>query len=393
MSESAPRCTVIVPAYNGASVLPATLEALANSDMARDTWELLVVDDGSTDETAAIAAEWADAIVRLPGPPHGPAYARNRGAEAAAGEIVVFVDADVRVHPDAIRRLVETFEHDAGVDAVFGSYDANPHAPGLVSQYRNLLHHYHHHANAGEAETFWAGLGAVRRAAFLGVHGFDAWHYRRPSIEDIELGHRLRLAGHRIRLDPTIQCTHLKHWRLYGMLRTDLFDRGVPWVQLLLQEGRLGTMRALNLRRREKVNTACAGLALASLLALPWAGPEWTWLPLVLLLPIVVTNLPLYRFFRRQRGLWFALAVLPLHLAYYVLNGFAVVFGWLLHHVVGEPAPAEVVQAYAEVKLQRWPPVPGPPEGSPWSGTRAAPPEIAPAPSHVAGSEAARDIP
>ncbi len=358
-----PFLSVVVPAYNGTRVLPQALAALAASDLPREHWELIVVDDGSSDDTAALAAVWADAVVRLPGPPHGPAYGRNRGVEAALGDVLVFVDADVCVRSDTLRRFAELFSIERDLAAAFGSYDAKPPASGLISQYRNLLHHYHHQRNPGDAETFWAGCGAVRRAAFMHAGKFDEWHYNRPSIEDIELGHRLRARGGRIALRPEIQCSHLKRWTLYSMLRTDLLDRGVPWMRLLLHEGRMGSMQSLNLKLQEKINTALVGLALlCAVLALRF-GAVWLAAAAVLLLPVLGTSLDLYRFFVRQRGLLFALGVLPLHLAYYVLNGFSAVLGWLMHHWFGELAPPAEVQAFHEVGVSRWPPVPA---RSPW---------------------------
>jgi glycosyltransferase involved in cell wall biosynthesis len=95
MTRPLPFLSVIVPAYNGTRVLPRALDALAASDLPRSCWELIVVDDASTDDTAILAARYADVVVRLPGRPHGPAYARNRGFEAARGPVAVFIDADV----------------------------------------------------------------------------------------------------------------------------------------------------------------------------------------------------------------------------------------------------------------------------------------------------------
>lgn len=362
MSER-PFLSVIVPAYNGVRVLPQSLAALAASDLPREHWELIVVDDGSTDDTASLAARWADAVVRLPGLPHGPAYGRNRGVEAALGDVLVFVDADVCVHADTLRRFAELFSVERDLAAAFGSYDAQPPVPGLVSQYRNLLHHYHHQRNPGDAETFWSGCGAVRRAAFIGAGKFDEWHYNRPSVEDIDLGHRLRGQGGRIALRPEIQCSHLKRWQLYSMIRTDLLDRGIPWMRLLLHEGRIGSMQALNLRTQEKVNTALVGVALlCALLAIPF-GLLWLAGAAVLLVPVLVTNADLYRFFIAQRGYRFALAVIPLNIIYYLLCGCSAAFGWLLHHWVGELSPAAEIQAFREVGVSRWPPVP---MQSPW---------------------------
>jgi len=367
VSVEHPLMSVIVPAFNGARVLPRALGALAASDLPRDCWELIVVDDGSTDDTAQVAARWADTLVRIPGSPHGPAYARNRGVEAARGEIVVFVDADVVVHADTLRRFAWAFAPDPALGAVFGSYDDRPSAPGLVSRYRNLLHHWHHHQNAGEAETFWAGCGAVRRSVLDAAGTFDEWHYRKPSIEDIELGHRIRATGARILLRPEIQCTHLKRWTLWGVIRTDVLDRGVPWMRLLLQEGKLGQRSSLNLRRIEKINTAMVGLAgLGILLAAGLRDPRWLGVTLAGIAFVALANRPFYRFLGRVAGRGFALAAFPLHLMYYVLNGICASSGWVLHHLVGEPAPEAAVQAWAEVGVRRWPPVPARTASGPW---------------------------
>lgn len=357
MSEA--MLSVIVPVRNGLKVLPQSLAALEASDLPRDLWELIVVDDGSTDETPALAARWADVIVRLPAPSHGPGYARNRGVAVARGGVVVFVDSDVVVHQDTLRRIAWSFARDPGLGALFGSYDDRPPAPGTVSRYRNLLHHWHHTRNPGDAETFWAGCGAVRRSVFLKAGGFDEWHYRRPSIEDIELGHRIRMVGERIELRPDIQCAHLKQWSLWNVLRTDLLDRGIPWARLLLQEGKMGQRRSLNLKPIEKINTAFAGLALVGLAAAPVLGRAWPLLASALLIGVIVaSNLPFYAFLRRTGGLGFALACVPVHLLYYVLNGVCVVFGWLAHILIGEPVPDAPIQAMAEVGVQRWPPLP-----------------------------------
>ena len=358
MKADYPLLSVIVPAYNGAGVLPRCFAALAASDLPRACWELIVVDDGSTDDTAGLAAQWADVVVRLPGDPHGPAYARNRGSEAARGDVLVFIDADVCVHPGTLRRFALLFAHHPELAAAFGSYDDHPPAPGLVSRFRNLLHCYHHRLGAGEATTFWAGCGAVRARAFFTVGRFDEWQYARPSIEDIELGHRLHQQGFRIVLRPEIECAHLKRWTLWGMLRTDLRDRGIPWMRMLLEHEMVGT-ESLNLRLREKVLTGLVGLALVALAwAALWRTPRGLGLAGLLLLLVVLGNLRLYRFLARAAGVPFALASIPLHLGYYIMSGLAVVCASFLHHVVGPPAPRAELQAFAEVGVQTWPPVP-----------------------------------
>jgi GT2 family glycosyltransferase len=335
-----PRLSVIVPAHNAASLLPDTIAALRRSTLSRDAWELLVVDDASTDATAALAtALGADRVITLPPPARGPGGARNAAATAAGGEWLVFIDADVRVHADTLERFDVACRGNHDLVAVFGSYDASPAARGLLSEYRNLLHRYVHLRGAGNAETFWAGCGAVRRDAFRAVDGFDTARFPRPQIEDIELGYRLRDRGGRILLDPSIQATHLKRWRFWQMVRTDVRDRGIPWTRLLL-ERRGRTAPTLNTGAEEQLKVAGAALGAVTLAAaLAFAQP---WLALVgvaLLAMVAILNRDTFAWFARQRGPLFALATVPLNLLYYLGNAVAAAVGVLLHLVRG-PLPS-----------------------------------------------------
>ena len=380
-----PYLSVIVPVRNGTAVLPQSLSALLDSDLSKKYWELIVVDDGSTDDTSAVAGQYTNLVIQMEGKAHGPSYARNRGVERAGGEVVVFIDADVCVHRSTLRRFAELFRNMPDVSAAFGSYDDRPPGPGLVSQYRNLYHHYVHHQNPGDAETFWAGCGAIRRQDFLDVGMYNEWHFSRPQVEDIELGQRLRDAGHRIVLRPEIQATHLKQWTLASVLKTDLTDRGMPWMRLLIRSGTATQAKSLNLKVVEKINTALVALAVLLL-----AIGVVLWRPVVvlvgvaLLLLVVFNNRRLYRWFARKRGLRFALGVIPLNLIYYVVNAISVWGGFILHHTLGDPLPPVETEAFAELGVESWPPVPrkapGPAHSSPPAGARPIPRESADAP-------------
>jgi GT2 family glycosyltransferase len=307
--------SVVVPAYNNAGALSQCLSALRAA--ASDDTEIIVVDDASNQDVLSTAARWGARAVRL-ARNAGPAAARNQGVRYARGQILFFVDADVVVPNNAIERIRRILDCHSEIAAVFGSYDADPAAPGLVSQYRNLLHHFMHQTGKPEASTFWAGTGAVRRAAFERVGGFDEQRFPRPSIEDIELGYRLRQAGYRIFLDKSLQSMHLKQWTLRSVIRTDIIHRAIPWSRLIIENGEeLDDLNVQTSQRMSVVLTGLGGLLLLASLSRPWL----LMLAVVCLTTIILLNLKLYAFFRRTHGVFFALACFPLHLLYFTCCG------------------------------------------------------------------------
>ena len=302
--------SVIIPVYNGARTLGRCLEGLAASS--RPPAEVLVVDDGSTDDSASLAALFGAKVIPLPGGPHGPARARNHGAAAAAGEVLVFLDADAVVHPDTLARMERYLREYPETDAVFGSYDPEPPADGTVSRFKNLFHHFVHQHSQADASTFWAGCGAIRRSVFQTSGGFDE-SYSRPAVEDIELGLRLKQAGHRLRLLPEVQVTHLKHWTLATLLASDIRDRAIPWTRLIICQGKLPNDLNLNSRSRFSAMLAWTGVATA-LLGF-WHPQVWIGFFLAAMI-LGLLNADLYRFFACRGGLLFAGGAALLHTLY-----------------------------------------------------------------------------
>lgn len=316
------RVSVIVPVYNGGWCLEQCLEGIRRSSY-RD-YELIVVDNGSTDNSVAIAQASGALVAHCPGP-SGPGAARNTGVAHAAGAIVVFVDADVVVHEDVFARMVERFVEDSKLAAVFGSYDDRPAALNFLSQYKNLLHHYVHQQGSRQATTFWGGCGAVRKDIFLNVGGFDQQKYPTPSIEDIELGDRIHRQGYRICLDRDIQATHLKEWRLVSLLRAEIFYRAIPWSRLILE--RQGLVNDLNLKMSQRASAGVAGLFLATLPLTP-IFPVLTVGCLALLSLFLFLNRGLFAFFLRRRGLVFSAMTVPMHGLYFIYSGVTFVLMW-----------------------------------------------------------------
>lgn len=318
-----PPLSVVIPVCNGGAAFERCLRGLRESNV-RD-YELVVVDDGSTDSSATLAMLHGARLIRH-SQPLGPAAARNAGARAATSSLVFFFDADVVPHPDTMRRALTHLERNPALSALFGSYDDRPEAPGLVSQFRNLLHHFVHQtgefqSDSRPAHTFWTGCGLIRRSVFLDLGGFDPELYRRPAIEDIEFGYRLSQAGHQTILARDVQVTHLKRWTLRSMISTDVFCRGVPWMVLMLRSHVVE--QDLNVSRGQRACVAATALGLAGLAVSPIAPAGLLFLALNLLL-IVALNRPFYTFLKRLRGTGFAAASLPLHYIYYLCCGVSV---------------------------------------------------------------------
>jgi GT2 family glycosyltransferase len=302
--------SVIIPVYNGGEGLDLCLKALAASTCPPD--EIIVVDDTSTDASASLAAKLGAIVLSLSDGPRGPARARNHGAASAQGDVLVFLDADVVSHPDTLGRIKTYLTTLPEIAALFGSYDTDPPVPGLVSRYKNLLHHYIHQHGRTEASTFWAGCGAIHRNVFRAVGGFDE-SYLNAAVEDIEFGSRLRRHGYHIRLCPDIQVTHLKRYTFVGLLRSDILHRAVPWSRLILRQG--NWPRDLNVDTKSRLSALSAWAALFFLvLGFGSSSAWWGLLPAITALGVL--NADLYRFFWRQGGPGFAAGAAALHALY-----------------------------------------------------------------------------
>lgn len=300
---------VVIPAYRAANEIDAVLDGVFAAGFAADS--VLVVDDGSPDDVGARAARRGVRVIRNDTPLR-PARARNRGVEAVDAEIVVFIDADVIVHPGARDRLARWFTAEPPVAAVIGSYDDAPPAPAAVSRYRNLLHHFTHQQGGGDIKTFWTGLGAVRRAEYLALGGLDRdWE----NIEDVEFGLRLSRQGGRIVLDPTLQGAHLKAWTLRSMFLTDLKGRAVPWARLL-RRGAI-EMGALNTSAAHRYAALGVIGAIGGAILAPFLPGAWL-LALGGATAFVCANWRFFAFLRRRGGLRFAIVAAFYHAVHYL---------------------------------------------------------------------------
>jgi GT2 family glycosyltransferase len=317
---------VVVPGLRVAGIIGNCLDAIARSSRAPD--EIIFFDDGSDDDSARVAEAHGARVIRNTGAPLGPGMGRNRATQTTDCDLILFVDSDVVVHPDALGLLADALGEPAVV-AAFGSYDDRPPEPGIGSRYVNLRHHFVHQNGPRLASTFWAGIGMVRRSAFEAIGGFSI-AYGRPSIEDIELGTRMINAGGRIRLVPSAQGTHLKRWDVLQLWKTDIFSRAIPWARLIAEGKTPGA--DLNASSGERVAAVLVHLAVFALLLAIWT-PWMLAVAAILVAAYCWQNRAFFGFLAKRVPLRLLPGMVALHGLYHIYA--SQIFAWtmLLHRL------------------------------------------------------------
>ncbi len=328
------RISIVIPVHNGGEPFRQCLASIAQSRRPPD--EVIVVADGDTDGCWQWAEDLGFQVLRLP-QTGGPARARNHGANLAQGDILFFMDADVTLHHDTLERIEGEFTASPDLAALIGSYDDQPGANNFLSQYKNLFHHYTHQTGSEIASTFWGACGAIRRSIFQQIGGFDE-SYRKPCIEDIELGYRLRQAGHSIRLCKTIQVKHLKRWEPVSLLKAEIFYRALPWTALILRSQRFDA--DLNLNHTNRLSVLLTFGLLGSILAIT-INSLLVLVTILCAISLLIINRKLYHFFYLKRGLKFTLQVIPWHWLYFLYGGVSFILGLSRHYLCSQLRPSQ----------------------------------------------------
>lgn len=202
--------SVIIPTYNEEKVIARTLGYLSRQTIPRSSYELIVVDGGSSDRTVEVASRLADRVIRQSG--EGVGGARNDGARVAKGRILVHTDADIAPSPEWLERITSHFTE--GVVAVCG-----PDAP-IESKFRYLLLYFF--INLFSDVTYRMGIvgtrgtnTAVLRDKFFEVGGYTDY----PLCDDVELGFRLKRLGRVVYTRKTMVKASARRLEKYGILR------------------------------------------------------------------------------------------------------------------------------------------------------------------------------
>jgi glycosyltransferase involved in cell wall biosynthesis len=220
--------SVIIPAFNAAACICACLDALSAQKTDRE-FEVIVVDDASTDDLSFITAKYADnlrlKLLRLQ-INSGPGAARNAGAAEAAGNILVFTDADCVPAPDWLEKILASMV-DPDVTGVKGVYQTFQNDLWARLAQLEFEERYEKLASHGEIDFIDTYSGAYRKSAFMAAGGFN------PELrqnEDVDLAFRIKETGARFLFAPEAKVAHthregwlayasLKYWRGYWRMR------------------------------------------------------------------------------------------------------------------------------------------------------------------------------
>lgn len=298
-----PTVSVIIPAYNAAGTLSQTLTAL-NAAIPRPL-EIIVVDDGSTDTTARLAESFGARVLALP-KNVGAAAAKNLGAHAAEGAVLLFTDSDIVPAANCIGLVLETFRV-RGCDGIVGLLDESIPARNWASQFKNLWMNftYARLSQSDRIGLFYTSIAAMKRATFLDLGGFDE-NYRGASIaEDTEFGQRAWVRRVPILLAPDVRVVHLKIYSVSDVLRED-FKRAYALTLMRLRKWGEPFFTSVPFFYQLAVPTIYLTLMLA-FGALVLQNP-WLWLAVfVSLVTFFALNVSLLSFLSRMRSLGFAL--------------------------------------------------------------------------------------
>lgn len=212
-------CSIVVPAFNSEKTIKECLSALLNQEI---ECEVIVVDDGSKDNTANIAREFKKVKV-FQQKNKGPASARNFGAKKAEGEVVVFVDSDCIAEKNFVKEMLSQFEEDKEVEGVQGAYKTRQKELIALFEQFEIEERYKKMRNRKEIDFIATYAAAYKKKYFLKEGGFDE-RFPIASGEDIDFSYSLHEKGKKLVFNEKAVVFHyhpvsLKHYLKTKFLR------------------------------------------------------------------------------------------------------------------------------------------------------------------------------
>jgi glycosyltransferase involved in cell wall biosynthesis len=279
--------SIIVPAYNAAATLPHCLAALRQQTVDRNRYEIIVIDDGSQDNTAQLVEAGDAQLIQQSN--KGQAAARNVGILRAKGPIICFTDADCTPAPDWLEELTRPLCTNPDISGSKGIYRTQQKAftaRFVQVEYEEKYDRLKHYSRISFIDTYSA---AYRREALLAVGCFDE---RFPIAEDRELSYRLAAHGYQMVFQPTAVVSHIHAHTLWDYFRKKVLNG--YWVGQTMRHFPDKQWEDTYTPQTMKVQVGLIALILlAAFFSLFWAVSRLVLLVLVLLFGL--TTLPFVR--------------------------------------------------------------------------------------------------
>ena len=311
--------SVIVAAYNEEKTLGLCLDSLLAQTAPRDSYEIVVADDGSTDKTVQVAGSRGVRVVTQPN--RGPSAARNLGAQCARGDILLFIDADCVPDSRCVEAMAAAFADPqlAGASGQKKTRQRNLWARLIQMEYDFKYERLASHPTIDFVDSSTAGY---RREIFISNHGFDT---RLKEAEDVELSFRLAERGYRMVLLPGAITYHTHPESLAHYLsRKFQYARGRAIVYALYPSKAASDRRTPQSQKLQMI--LAPTLLVAVLLAVFWSILGWVAAALALIFIATTTDLISYSW-KRDKSVALVVPVTYWLAAY--ASGLGAVLGFL----------------------------------------------------------------
>ena len=306
--EYNPLVSVVIPVKNSGKTLANCLRAVKRSYY--KNFEIIVVDDRSSDDSAEIARSCNCKLIQIENG-NGANNARNQGAMTAQGEILMFVDSDIVVQRETMLEVVESLE-DNYIDAVVGIYTAKHRHESLISQYKNLWVRYSYIKSPPAIDWLFGSISGIKREAFKKLGGFNIELMAKHGHDDIELGKRAARTNLNIILNMDIEVEHLKNYTLASFIKNE-FHRSIGFAELAMRfRETAGALRSgfVNVYP-EFVLSTLFSFVLIGILASSSIGLLPQWCAILAVVIYLVLNIRFLNYLEQVRGLFAMLVMVP----------------------------------------------------------------------------------
>jgi len=287
--------SVIIPVHNSQETIGKCLDSIYNSDYPRNEYEVIVVDDCSTDNSANIAGTYPCKLIKLD-KNRGPAVARNIGAKESKGDILVFVDSDVVIEKDSFNLTVSSFKKGIVCLTAIKTKKSNYN---FSTNFLNLLDVFIFLKSPQYVILPCTSYCAIKRNILEDLGGFNE-NYKKSHVEDLELGISLVNKRYKIYLNKKLKFTHLKKYTFLSFLKY-AFWRSFYRIKVLLNAKDIRTTS-----NYYPVNTSLLFLILVFVGLGFLLSKVFFLLCLILLILFFLQNFEFLKFLKKEKGLIFA---------------------------------------------------------------------------------------